>query len=174
MAPFRALGAPMILGLSLQDFTTLHVAISLIAIVTGLIVIWGMLHAQRMPAMTALFLATTVLTSVTGFLFPVTAFTPALGVGIVSIAVLAAALLALYAFGLNRAWRWVYVVAAVLALYLNIVVLVVQGFQKVPALNALAPNGNEPAFIVAQTLVLLLFTWLGTLAVRRFHPELVR
>ena len=164
----------MVLGLSLQDFTTLHVAISLIAIVTGLIVVWGILHAQRMPAMTALFLATTVLTSATGFLFPVTAFTPALGVGIVSIAVLAAALLALYAFDLNRAWRWVYVVAAVLALYLNVFVLVVQGFLKVPALHALAPNGNEPAFIVAQTLVLLLFTWLGTLAVRRFHPELVR
>jgi len=164
----------MVLGLSLQDFTTLHVAISLIAIVTGLIVVWGILHAQRMPAMTALFLATTVLTSATGFLFPVTAFTPALGVGIVSIAVLAAALLALYAFDLNRAWRWVYVVAAVFALYFNVFVLVVQGFLKVPALHALAPNGNEPAFIVAQTLVLLLFAWLGTLAVRRFHPELVR
>ncbi|MGH6791662.1 MAG: hypothetical protein ACRECF_02850 [Methyloceanibacter sp.] len=164
----------MILDLSLQDFTTLHVAISLIAIIAGLIVVWGMLHAQRMPGMTALFLVTTILTSVTGFLFPVTAFTPALGVGIVSIAVLAAALLALYAFDLNRAWRWVYVIAAVLALYLNVFVLVVQGFLKVPALHWLAPNGNEPAFIVAQTLVLLLFTWLGTLAVRRFHPELVR
>lgn len=162
----------MILGLSLQDFTTLHVAISLIAIGSGLIVLWGMLNAERMPAMTALFLATTVLTSGTGFMFPTASFTPALGVGIVSAAVLAAALLALYAFDLNRAWRWIYVVAAVFALYLNVFVMVVQSFQKLPFLHALAPNGNEPAFIVAQTLVLAAFAWLGFLAVRRFHPEM--
>jgi hypothetical protein len=164
----------MILGLSLQDFTTLHVVISLIAIVTGLIVVWGMLNSQRMPAMTALFLVTTILTSVTGFFFPATMVTPAQIVGIISLAVLAGAVLAFYLFHLNGRWRWIYVAMALLALYLNVFVLVVQGFQKVPALHALAPNGNEPAFIVAQTLVLLLFAWLGYLAVSRFHPELLR
>lgn len=164
----------MILGLSLQDFTTLHVIISLIAIITGLIVVWGMLQSQRLPAMTALFLVTTILTSVTGFFFPASMVTPAQIVGYISLAVLAAAVLAFYLFHLNKRWRWIYVVTALLALYLNVFVLVVQGFQKVPALHALTPNGNEPAFIVAQTLVLLFFAWLGYLAVRRFHPALMR
>ena len=163
----------MILGMSLETFTILHVVISLVAIVSGLIVFLGMLQAERLLGWTALFLATTVLTTATGFMFPATRFTPALGVGFLSAAVLAVALLALYAFDLSRSWRWIYVVAAVVALYLNVFVLVVQAFQKVPTLHGLAPNGNEPAFIVAQTVVLALFAWLGTLAVRRFHPELV-
>lgn len=162
----------MILGLSLETFTQAHVVISLIAIVSGLVVLYGALKSQRMPGMTALFLVTTILTSVTGFMFPAAAVTPAQIVGAISLLVLAAALLALYVFGLSRAWRWVYVAAAVLALYLNVFVLVVQSFQKVPFLHALAPNGSEPAFIVAQSIVLLVFAWLGFLAVRRFHPEL--
>ena len=162
----------MILGLSLETFTKLHVVISLVAIVAGLIVLLGMLCAERLPGWTALFLAITVLTTATGFMFPATQFTPALGVGFVSAAFVAAALLALYAFDLRRSWRWIYVVAAVVALYLNVFVLVVQAFQKVPTLHAFAPNGNEPAFIVAQTVVLALFGWLGYLSVRRFHPEL--
>jgi hypothetical protein len=164
----------MILGLSIPDFTTLHVVISLIAIASGIVVVWGLLRSQRLPALTALFLVTTILTSVTGFFFPAAMVTPAQIVGVISLAVLAAAVFALYLFHLNGRWRWIYVVAALLALYLNVFVLVVQGFQKVPVLNALAPNGNEPAFIVAQTLVLLLFAWLGYLAISRFHPELLR
>lgn len=160
----------MILGLTLEAFTQLHVAISLIGIASGLVALYGALHAQRMPGWTALFLVTTILTSVTGFMFPATAVTPAQIVGGISLVVLAAAVLALYVFQLSRAWRWVYVIAAVIALYLNVFVLVAQGFQKVPLLHALAPNGSEPPFIVAQTLVLLIFAVLSFLAVSRFHP----
>jgi len=161
----------MILGLSIAAFTQLHVAISLIAIVTGLIVLYGMLSGQRMPGWTALFLITTVLTSVTGFMFPAVAVTPAAIFGVISLAVLAVALLALYVFHANGAWRWIYVVTAVLALYLNVFVLVVQAFQKISFLHPLAPTGSEPPFLVAQTVVLLIFLGLGFLAVRRFHPE---
>ena len=126
-----------------------------------------MLGAQRMPGWTALFLATTVLTSVTGFMFPATTLTPAAIFGIISLAVLAVALLALYVFHADGAWRWIYVVTALSAFYLNAFVLVVQAFQKVSILHPLAPNGTEPPFLVAQTIVL----WLGFGAVRKFHPE---
>ncbi len=161
----------MILGLSIATFTLLHVAISLIGIGTGFIVLYGMLHGERMPGWTALFLATTVLTSVTGFMFPATTITPAAIFGVISLAMLAAALLALYAFHANGPWRWVYVAAAVFALYLNVFVLVVQAFQKVPFLHPLAPNGSEPPFLAAQTILLLAFLWLGIMAVRKFHPH---
>ena len=160
----------MILGLSIAAFTKLHVAISLIGIVSGLVVLYGMLGAQRMPGWTALFLATTVLTSVTG-MFPATTVTPAAIFGAISLAVLAVALLALYVFQANGAWRWIYVVTALFALYLNVFVLVVQAFQKIAFLHPLAPNGSEPPFLVAQTIVLLTFLWLGFGAVRKFHPE---
>ncbi|MGC1180704.1 MAG: hypothetical protein WA884_17200 [Methyloceanibacter sp.] len=155
----------MILGLSIHSFTVLHVVISLIGIVTGLVVLYGMLGAQRMSGWTAVFLAATVLTSVTGFLFPRAGFTPAQGVGIVSLVVLAAALLALYAFRLAGAWRWIYVISATLALYLNVFVGIVQAFQKVPFLQRLAPTQSEPPFIIAQTVVLAIFAVLGYLAV---------
>jgi hypothetical protein len=161
----------MILGLSIAAFTKLHVAISLIGIVSGLVVLYGMLGAQRMPGWTALFLATTVLTSVTGFMFPAIAITPAAIFGAISLVVLAVALLALYVFHADGAWRWIYVVTALLALYLNVFVLVVQAFQKIAVLHPLAPNGSEPPFLVAQTIVLLTFLWLGFGAVRKFHPE---
>ena len=158
----------MILGLSIAAFTKLHVAISLIGIVSGLVVLYGMLGAT---GWTALFLATTVLTSVTGFMFPATTVTPAAIFGAISLAVLAVALLALYVFQANGAWRWIYVVTALFALYLNVFVLVVQAFQKIAFLHSLAPNGSEPPFLVAQTIVLLTFLWLGFGAVRKFHPE---
>jgi hypothetical protein len=162
----------MVLGLSLQAFTALHVVISLIAIASGLVVLYGMLKSERLPGLTALFLATTVLTSVTGFMFPFGGFTPAIAVGFVSVLLLAVALLAIYVFDLSGAWRWVYVSAAVVALWLNVFVLVAQGFQKVAFLHQFAPTGSEPAFAVAQTVVLVAFAVLGFLAVRRFHPEL--
>ncbi|HVZ51981.1 MAG TPA: hypothetical protein VG986_08450 [Pseudolabrys sp.] len=161
----------MILGLSLQTFTLLHVAISLIAIVSGLVVLIGMLGAQRLPGWTALFLATTVLTSVTGFLFPIKGFTPALGTGIVSIVILAVALLAVYGKRLSGAWRAIYVASAVTALYFNVLVLIVQAFLKVPALHALAPAGSEPPFLIAQGAALVLFVILGVAAGLRFHPK---
>lgn len=161
----------MILGMSIATFTTVHVVISLIGIATGLLVLTGMLSSNRLSLWTAVFLVTTVLTSVSGFLFPSSGFTPAQGFGYLSLLLLAIALAALYVFHLADAWRWIYVATAVTALYLNCFVLIVQMFQKLPTLNALAPNQSEPPFQIAQGLLLLAFIVLGALAARRFHPE---
>lgn len=161
----------MILGMSLATFTLLHVVISLIGIVTGLVVLAGMLRSQRLPGWTAVFLTTTVLTSVTGFFFPFERLLPSHIVGIISLLVLAVCLFALYLRRLSGASRWVYVATAVFALYLNVFVLVVQGFIKVPFLKALAPTQAEPPFAIAQGVVLLAFVALGILAVKAFHPE---
>lgn len=160
----------MILGLSIENFTLLHVVISLIGIVSGIVALAGMLRSDTSGWITHIFLATTVLTTLTGFLFPITAFTPALGTGVVSTALLIPALLGLYVFHLAGAWRGIYVVTAVAALYLNCFVLVVQSFQKVPVLAALAPTQSEAPFLVAQSVLLLAFIYLGWRAVRGFHP----
>jgi hypothetical protein len=160
----------MILGMSISTFTAAHVIVSLIGIAAGLIVLAGMLCAKRLPGWTALFLAATVATSVTGFLFPSPIFLPSHVVGIISLAVLALAILALYVFHLGGAWRWIYVVTAVPALYLNCFVGVVQAFQKIPAVHALAPTQSEPPFLIAQIAVLAIFVVAGFLAVKRFHP----
>jgi hypothetical protein len=161
----------MILGLPFDTFTNLHTIISLIGIATGLIALIGMLSSKKLEFWTAIFLLTTVLTSVTGFMFTNAGFTPAQGVGYVSLAVLALALLALYIFKLNGAWRWVYVVAAVSALYLNIFVGIVQAFKQLAFLQPLAPTQSEPPFIIAQVIALLIFVALGILAGIKFHPE---
>ena len=160
----------MIVGLSIENFTNLHVAISLIAIVSGLIVLVGMLRAQRLPGWTALFLVTTILTSVTGFMFPISGFTPGIIFGLISVVILAIALTALYLRRLAGAWRWIYVTTALLALYLNVFVLIVQSFQKVPALQKLAPTQSGPPFQIVQGVVLAAFLILGIMAVRRFRP----
>ena len=160
----------MIAGLSTENFTTLHVAISLIAIISGLIVLAGMLRARRLPGWTALFLLTTILTSVTGFMFPIHGFTPALGVGIISLVILAIALRALYSKHLAGAWRWIYVATAVTALWFNVFVLIVQSFQKISALHALAPTQSEPPFLIAQGVALAAFLVLGIMAASRFRP----
>jgi hypothetical protein len=160
----------MMLGLSLSVFTTLHVAVSLIGIAAGLVALYGMLASQRRAGWTALFLATTILTSVTGFMFPFNGLLPSHVVGAISLALLAVALLALYVFRLAGSWRWLYVAAAVAALYLNVFVAVVQAFRKVAFLQPLAPTESEPPFAVAQLAVLALFLGLGILAARRFHP----
>ena len=160
----------MVIGLSIYTFTIVHVFISLAAIASGLIVLFGMLGAHRLPAWTALFLVTTILTSVTGFIFPIHGFTPGLGTGVVSMLVLAAALIALYAKHLVGSWRWTYVAAAVSALYFNVLVLIVQSFQKVPTLNTLAPTQSEPPFLIAQGVALMAFLFLGIAAVFRFRP----
>jgi hypothetical protein len=160
----------MILGMSLSTFTTLHVIISLIGIVTGIVVVLGMLSGRKLGGWTAMFLATTVLTSATGFLFPFTKLLPSHVVGIISLVVLAAVVLALYVFRLDGPWRWIYVAGAVLALYLNAFVAVVQAFQKLAFLQPLAPTQAEAPFIVAQVAVLAIFAALGFLAVKRFHP----
>jgi len=158
----------MIFGMS--TFTFLHVLISLVGIGTGLVVAYGLLASQRLETWTACFLVTTVATSVTGFLFPFHGFTPAIGVGILSMIVLIAAILALYVFRLAGAWRWVYVGGAVIALYFNVFVLIVQSFQKIAPLKALAPTQTEPPFLIAQVAALLFFIAVGIGAVRRFHP----
>jgi hypothetical protein len=161
----------MIFGLSIPTFTLLHVIISLIGIASGLIVLFGMFGSHRLPGWTALFLLTTVLTSVTGFLFPATTLTPGGIFGIISLVVLLAALIALYVFHLGGAWRWVYVGGAVIALYLNIFVLIVQSFQKIPFLHPLAPTGSEPPFLAAEGALLVIFVVLGIVALLKFHPE---
>ena len=155
----------------MTPFTLFHVGLSLVAIVTGLVVMKGLLQSQPLPGWTALFLATTLATTATGFLFPINGFTPALGVGVVSSAVLALTLIALYERRLAGAWRSIYVVGAAISLYLNVFVLVVQAFAKVPALHVLAPTQQEPPFAIAQGVVLLLFIGFTVLAVRRFRPD---
>jgi hypothetical protein len=160
-----------ILGMSVSAFTRLHVVISLIGIVSGLVVLAGMLASSDFATVTALFLLTTVLTSVTGFFFHTDQLLPSQIVGGLSLVLLAVALVALYGFGLAGPWRWIYVTTAVASLYLNVFVLVVQSFLKIPALHALAPKGSEPPFAIAQGVTLLLFLALGFLAVRAFHPE---
>ena len=147
-----------------------HTAISLIAILAGLIVLYGLLTVNRMPAMTLFFLVTTIATSVTGFFFHREQLLPSHIVGILSLVVLAVTVLALYTYRLRGIWRAVYVIGAVISLYLNVFVGVVQSFLKVPALHQLAPQGNEPPFAIAQGVVLLLFIVLGFLAFKRFRP----
>ena len=161
----------MTLGLSLSAFTTLHVVLSLIGLLSGVVVVFGMLAGQRLPTWTALFLATTILTSVTGFMFPFSRLLPSHMVGIISLLVLAIAVPAYYGFRLAGPWRWVYVVTAVIALYLNAFVAVVQAFQKLPVLAPLAPTQSEPPFVAAQLALLVIATLLVALAVRAFHPE---
>ena len=161
----------MVLGIfGLQAFTILHVIISLVAIVAGLVVVLGMLRSQRMEGWTATFLITTILTSLTGFAFPIHTFTPAHGVGIVSMVVLLLACLGFYFHRLAGAWRWIYVVSAIAALWLNVFVLIVQAFQKISVLQPLAPTQSEPPFQIAQAVALLAFIVLGWLAARRYHP----
>jgi hypothetical protein len=160
----------MIFGLSLHAYTQLHVLISLIGICSGLIVLYGMLTGKRLDGWTALFMATTALTSVTVFGFSFMGVTPGIRVGIISLVVLAVAYLARYARHLAGGWRVTYVVSAAIALYLNLFVLVVQSFEKVPALKAIAPTQKEPPFAIAQIAVLVVFVGLTILAVRRFHP----
>jgi hypothetical protein len=160
----------MILGLSTSAFTTLHVVISLIGIFSGIAVVLGWLGGKQSGGLVALFLASTVLTSVTGFFFHSASFGPPHVVGVISLVVLAAAIAALYGFRLAGFWRFVYIIGATVALYLNCFVAVVQSFQKLPLLQPLAPTQSEPPFLVAQIAVLAIFVVLGFLALGRFHP----
>lgn len=163
----------MILGMSLATFTLVHTVISLIAIAAGLIAMVGLLTSNPLRGWTALFLTTTILTSVTGFMFPFAALLPSHIVGIISLLLLAAAVFALYGQRLAGIWRPVYVVTALLSLYLNVFVLIVQAFGKVSFLNALAPTQTEPPFLAAQGAVLIFFLAMIVLATRRFRPTLV-
>ena len=160
----------MILGMSLPTFTLVHVIISLIGIFAGAVVITGMFSSKTMPRWTALFLAATVLTSVTGFFFPFSRVLPSHVVGVISLVLLALAILALYAYRLAGRWRWIYVACAVAAQYFNVFVLVVQAFLKIEPLHALAPTQSDPAFIVTQLVVLVAYVAIGIAAVKRFRP----
>ncbi len=164
----------MIWGLTTETFTMVHVVISLIGIGSGLVVLYGFLGNRWFGRWNALFLVTTIATSVTGFGFPFDHLLPSHKVGILSLVLLAIALLALYAFHLAGGWRRTYVICAMASLYLNVFVLVVQLFQKVPALKALAPTQKEPPFAIAQLVVLAIFAWLTVLAAKRFRGESVR
>lgn len=165
----------MILGMSVATFVLVHVIISLIAIVAGLVVMFGMLGSRRMPGLTAIFLVFTILTSATGFVIPpllTEKLLPSHLFGIISLMLLAIACIALYAMKLSGSWRWIYVVTALLSLYLNVFVLVTQSFLKIPALTALAP-GNPPAgpvFAVVQGITLVFFVLMIIGACRRFRP----
>jgi hypothetical protein len=159
----------MVFGMSLATYTLIHVVISLVGIGSGLIVLFGMFGGKRLDGMTALFLATTALTSLTGFGFPFEHLTPGIILGILSVVVLAIAVPARYSFRMAGKWRAIYVVTAVIALYFNCFVLIAQSFMKVPALHALAPKGNEPPFAIAQGILMVLFIVAGTLAVRKFR-----
>jgi hypothetical protein len=150
----------------------IHVLVSLIGIVSGFVVLYGLLVGRPLGGWTALFLATTILTSVTGFPLAPFGFDPARAVGVISLVLLALAVVALYVFRLAGVWRWVYVGSAIAALYLNVFVGVAQAFQKLPFLQPLAPTQSEPPFLVAQLAVLVIFVALGILAAIRFHPEL--
>jgi len=156
---------------NLSAFTKLHVVISLIGILTGLVVMFGLLVGLKLKRWTVVFLISTVATSVTGFFFPFHGITPAILVGIISLVLLAGAIVARYAHHLARHWRWIYVVCAMIALYLNVFVLVAQLFQKVPALKILAPTQSEPPFAVTQLVVLALFVLLTIIAAIRFRRE---
>jgi len=162
----------MVLGLSLSAFTTLHVVISLIAIVTGLVVMFGMLSSTKPGGLTGVFLLFTILTSVTGFMFPFNGVTPGILIGILSCILLAIACFAIYGQKLTGAWRWIYVLTALISLYLNVFVLVIQSFLKIPPLHELAP-GNPPAgpsFAVVQGIVLVFFVIMIIQVWRRFRP----
>jgi hypothetical protein len=165
----------MILGMSLATFTLVHVIISLIGIVAGLVVMFGMLGSNRMPGLTAIFLLFTILTSATGFLIPPLLFDkplPSHMIGILSLVLLAIACIALYVMKLSGSWRWIYVVTALLSLYFNVFVLVIQSFLKIPPLTAVAPGNppSGPVFAVVQGIVLIFFVLMIIGAWRRFRP----
>jgi len=161
----------MMLGLSLHAVTILHVIISLVAIVSGLIVLFGLFKSQSMPGMTAFFLLTTILTNATGFMFPFEKLLPS-HITILSLVLLAIACYALYGAKLSGAWRAIYLITAIVSLYLNVFVLVIQSFLKIGPLHELAPSvpPSEPPFAVVQGVVLVLFVLAIIRAVRRYHP----
>jgi hypothetical protein len=157
-------------GIPTHLFLQIHVALSLIGLVAGLIVLYGLLKGRAYGGWTALFLVTTILTSVTGFPLPPFGFDPPRMVGILSLVLLVVAVAGYYLFHLAGAWRWIYVVTAMAALYLDAFVGVVQAFAKIPSLHELAPTQSEPPFVVAQVAVLAFFVVLGFVAARKFHP----
>jgi hypothetical protein len=155
----------------LHIYTIIHTLISLIAIFTGIVVLFGLLARNPLDGWTKWFLATAAATTITGFFFPFHGFTPAIGLGIISLPFLAITIFARYLKRLAGSWRWIYVIGAVICLYFNLFVLVVQSFEKVPALHALAPTQTESPFKLTQLVVLVVSVLLCIVAPLRFHPE---
>ena len=155
----------------LQIYTVVHTLISLVAIFTGTVGLFGMLAGKRLDNWTKWFLITAVATTMTGFFFPFHGFTPAIGLGIISLPFLAVTIFARYAKHLAGAWRWIFVIGAVICLYFNLFVAVVQAFEKIPVLHALAPTQTEPPFKLTQLVVLLVSVLLAIVAAIRFRPE---
>ena len=159
----------MILGLTTATYTLLHVLISLAGIGSGLVVMYGLLTSKLLERWTTVFFVTTAATSLTGFAFPFKAVTPGIVIGVLSMIVLAIAVAARYGLHMEGAARWIYIVTASIALYFNVFVFVVQSFEKVSVLHALAPTQKDPPFTVAQLIVLAIFIAVTTMAVKRFH-----
>ena len=155
----------------LHIYTVIHTLISLVAIFTGLIVVFGMIGGKRLDGWTKWFLITAVATTITGFFFPFHGFTPAIGLGIISLPFLALTIFARYPKHLAGPWRWIYVIGAVICLYFNLFVAVVQAFEKIPVLHAMAPTQSEPPFKLTQLIVLLVSALLAIVAAIRFRPE---
>ena len=155
----------------LHIYTIIHTLISLVAIFTGFVVLFGLLSGKRLDSWTEWFLITAVATTVTGFFFPFHGFTPGIGLGLISLPILALTIYARYSRGLRWAWRWIYVIGAVISLYFNVFVGVVQSFEKIPALTALAPTQSDPPFKLTQLVVLALLVVLTFVAAIRFRPE---
>lgn len=164
----------MILGMSLSTFTAFHVLLSLAGIGAGLVAMFGLLAAKRLNRWTALFVITTVATSVTGFFFPFHKITPGIIIGVLSLFALTIAVYARYLRQLSGSWRWIYVITAQIALYFNVFILIVQLFEKVPALKMLAPTQSEPPFLIAQSIALIFFIVVTTFAVKKFRIESLR
>lgn len=162
----------MLLGMTLAQFTVFHVAISMLAIFVGFMVVGGMLSNTTLAGWTVLFLILTILTNVTGFMFPINGVTPGLAIGALSSLLLIVALIALYVRRLVGPWRAIYIVTALLGLYFNVLVLIVQSFQKVSFLTPLAPTGSEPAVLIAQVINLISFLLIGWFAFGRFRPRI--
>jgi hypothetical protein len=160
----------MIFGIPTATFILIHVLISLVGIATGFVVLYGLLTNRLFAGWTVLFLAFNVLTDLTGFPIPPFGFDPPRAVGTLSLVLLAVAIAALYVFHARHAWCWIFIGSAMAALYLNVFVAVIQSFQKISFLNALAPTQSEPPFVVTQVVVLVIIVGLAIAAIRRFHP----
>jgi hypothetical protein len=160
--------------LILRVYTIIHTLISLVAIFTGFVVLFGLLSGKRRDGWTKWFLITAVATTVTGFFFPFHGFTPAFGLGLISLPVLALTIYALYSRQLTGHWRWIYAVGASLTLYFNVFVAIVQSFEKIPALKAMTPTQSEPPFKLTQLVVLALFVVITLVAAIRFRPPPLR
>ena len=157
----------------MTTFTFVHVVISLVGILSGLVVLFGLISGKGLDGWTGLFLITTVATSVSGFMFPFQKLLPSHVVGAISLVVLAIAIFARYSRHLAGGWRRTYVISSVIALYLNVFVLIVQLFEKVPALNAMAPTQSEPPFKITQVVVMAIFVVLGIFAAKGFRERTV-